>query len=95
MGGKIPGGALAERLLEAELTQKADAFSCAKGTKMIKSKTSEPDGAAEPTRPVGWLAEGAACAPARHNPPGAGLSGEGGQRPALLLLRKQLARCKA
>jgi hypothetical protein len=32
MGGKIPGGALAGRLLEAELTQKSDAFSCAKGT---------------------------------------------------------------
>ena len=58
MGGKIPGGALAERLLEAELTQKADAFSC--DTRMIQSKTSGPDGAAEPTRPVGWLAEGAA-----------------------------------
>jgi hypothetical protein len=32
MGGIIPGGALAERLLEAELTQRAGAFSCAKGT---------------------------------------------------------------
>ena len=32
MGGRIPDGALAERLLEAELTQKSDAFSCAKGT---------------------------------------------------------------
>ena len=31
-GGKIPGGALAGRLPEAELTQKSDAFSCAKGT---------------------------------------------------------------
>jgi hypothetical protein len=30
-GGKIPGGALAGRLLEAELTQKPDAFSCCQG----------------------------------------------------------------
>ena len=78
---------LAERLLEAELTQKSDAFSCARARTMIKSKTSEHDGAAEPTRPVGWLAEGAACAPARHNPPGAEPLG-GGRR---LPLRKQVA----
>ena len=32
MGGKIPDGALAERLPEAELTQRSGAFSCAKGT---------------------------------------------------------------
>ena len=70
MGGIIPGGALAGRLLEAELTQKSGAFSC--DTNNDQSKTSGPDGAAEPLRPVGWLAEGAACAPARHNPPGGG-----------------------
>ncbi len=62
-------------------------ISCAKGTKMSKLKTSElePDGAAEPTRPVGWLAERAACAPARHNPPGGGpLRGPAGRLSLLL-----------
>ena len=67
-------------VLEAELTPawgRVTRISCAKGTKMSKMKTSEHDGAAEPTRPVGWLAERAACAPVGKalSPPGRGLRG--------------------
>ena len=94
MGGKIPGGALAERLLEAELTQKADAFSCAKGTKndQIEDERTRRGGRADET---GGLVGGrGGVRTGKAQPPrGRASSEEGGQRPALLLLRKQLARC--
>ena len=81
MGRKIPGGALAERCSRRRQTH----FPAPRARKMIKSKTSEHGGAAEPTRPVGGVRTGKACA----TPPGRGLRGA---RPVSRVW-KELERC--
>ena len=55
----------------AELTPEPSHRSCAKGAEMSQLKTDEQDGAAEATRPMGWVREGKRCAhPKRHRPGG-------------------------
>ena len=57
--------------LGAELTPEPSHRSCAKGAEMSQLKTDEQDGAAEATRPMGWVREGKRCAhPKRHRPGG-------------------------
>ena len=49
MGGKIPGGALAERLLEAELTPASDGFSCDTNNDQIEDERTRRGGRADET----------------------------------------------
>ena len=66
-------------------------FPAPRARTMIKSKTSGPDGAAEPTRPVGWVAAGGRAHRQGTTPPGAGLLGGGRPTTVLLLLENKVA----
>ncbi len=78
--GKIPGGALAERLLEAELTPASDGFACAKGTNndQIEDERARRGGRGRRGRWVGRR-KGRRAHRQGTTPPGAGLSGGGGR----------------
>ena len=72
---KIPG-ALSGRGAGGRAHAGVRRMSCAKRTKMSKLKTSEHDGAAEPTRPRGQFAGGSGVRTGEAQPPRGRASGE-------------------
>ncbi len=81
MGGKIPGGALAGRLLEAELTQKSDAFSCDTSNDQIEDERTRRGGRA--VEAGGLVGGRGGVRTGKAQPPrGRASSEEGGRRPS-------------